>query len=434
MLRIKKWLNCAAQAILLLSLASCYVEGKLSVVQGATTKDQTQIHIISAENESLAFFYEDKNQKLYQVPNENIQKYENVLEQYSIYKILIKNLEVKHKYTLNIISENKRKLVGRKTFYTMKRDTFRRVAVTSCAGDFIDEAKTKKMWQQLVDLWPDALLMIGDNAYVDVTKFRTPVAEDAEVLMQRYIDHRFSLPIYMIDELIPVYATWDDHDYGKKDGDKSFALKERMQETFKMMYAQDESSIINEGPGVSRMVQMGDYQVALLDNRSFRDSKEKKEGEHFGAAQRFWLKDHLKKKTPTLIVSGDHFWGDYHKFESFYGLHKKNFEGFISEIKKTDSLVIFMSGDRHMSEVQKIPSEWLGYETLELTSSPIHSTLYPDRSSDHPNPRRVWANSDQFNFMILEMFDANPKHMSLGVSYWGENGILWKSPFKIDKK
>lgn len=426
-------LRCILCLAALTSLSSCYVEGKLSVMQGPASDTSTQFHVISADNDTLAFFYETADKKVFQISDENVVAAFDVLKKYSVYKVTLDDLKPQTPYTLNIISREHRKLIGRRKFFTRRRDTFKRLAVLSCAGDFESQLTIDKMWSQLVSLDPDVVMMIGDNVYADISTLKVPIGNDADKILQRYMDHRFSIPYYLKGELFPTIATWDDHDYGLNNGDRKFELKSKMEEIFHLMYAQNHPDMIEEGPGISRLVSIGNYQVALLDNRSFRDSGENPNGEHFGRAQRYWLQNILKKNKATIIVSGDQFLGDYHNFESFYGNHKKKFESFMSMIKKSKPVTIFMSGDRHMSEVQNISSSWLGYDTYELTSSPMHSSLYPDRSIDNTNTRRVWADSSQNNFMILEAFQMDADYMSLGVSFWGAEGLIWKSPLKVKK-
>ena len=111
----------------------------------------------------------------------------------------------------------------------------------------------------------------------------------------------------------------------------------------------------------------------------------------------------LKKARNNWLVSGDQFFGGYQPRDSFQGDHPKAFKDFLGAIKKTKKKFLFVSGDRHMSEVMKIPKSFLGYESYEITSSPIHSSVYPGASQEYKNPLRMSSVDGKWNYVIVDV-------------------------------
>lgn len=63
---------------------------------------------------------------------------------------------------------------------------------------------------------------------------------------------------------------------------------------------------------------------------------------------------------------------------------------------------IFLSGDRHVSEISRIEKSVLGAETIEVVSSPIHGNVYPNNWIDFPNKRQVAGVFGVHNYTMIE--------------------------------
>jgi hypothetical protein len=175
-----------------------------------------------------------------------------------------------------------------------------------------------------------------------------------------------------------------------------------------------------KGFGVGGTLSLGDFNLYFLDGRSFRDNIP--QGKHLGKDQQSWLMKNLKDEAqPSFIIKGDQFFGEYHPFDSFEKEHPQNFKEFISDLKNIGTPVIFLSGDRHISEIMQFPRSMFGLPSFEITSSPIHSKVY----DDHPakNPWRVVHTFGKMNFTIINN-SAQDNHWFLDVENFGENGEL----------
>ncbi len=274
-----------------------------------------------------------------------------------------------------------------------------RFVVGACA-DIRQSEHQAKMWASVAAQNPEWVFLIGDNVYAAQDEAEIT---DAAQLWQRYVDHRRTLDLYRWKKLIPVHSVWDDNDYGQKDGGTSYALKTEAQAIFKAFFlpAFPIDNVI-PGPGIATRLQLRGMHFAFLDNRSFREHQ-LPEGEHFGIEQEAWMLGALKSsQLPTWLISGDQFFGGYHKFDSFEGRHPRAFENFLKQLKEVPTPFVFVSGDRHMTEVMQFPRALLGQLSFELTTSPLHGKTYPGSGTGVANPWRVVANDSSLNFMAIE--------------------------------
>lgn len=314
-----------------------------------------------------------------------------------------------------------------------------RFAVASCA-DSRHSKKRDQIYAQLLAQKPEWLFLIGDNVYANQDGAEV---KDAGEIWKRYVDARQRYDMYFWKQLVPTYAVWDDNDYGQNNGTQSYALKAESTGIFKAFFAQSyPADPFSPGPGIAGRLALRGMHFSFLDNRSFRD--EKGDGQHFGAEQEAWLFEDLKKsQLPTWIISGDQFFGGYHQFESFEGQHPKTFEAFLGKLKEVSTPFVFVSGDRHMTEIMQFPRALLGQLSFEFTSSPLHSKLYPGKKDGPPNPWRVVMEDNSFNFML---FNASLAESSWNIQAqaWGPEALLFQrdlslttealKDFQIEKK
>jgi alkaline phosphatase D len=265
---------------------------------------------------------------------------------------------------------------------------------------------------------PEYLVLIGDNVYVDLVNKIKTTDVDPKILWNRYVDLRLSLPFYFQKKLIPTHALWDDHDYGMNDGTSDFTYKEEAKDTFTAFWAQDLSEEDwSKGYGVGGLLSLGDFNLYFLDGRTYRSPETS--GKHLGLEQSAWLYSKLKEEeTPSLIIKGDQFFGGHHSYESFEGKHPEDFQAFVTELKQLKTPFVFLSGDRHLSEIMQFPRTLFGKPGFEITSSPLHGEVFQDTSS---NPWRVVSTNGKVNFTIIDNL-AQENHWFMDVTNIGENG------------
>jgi phosphodiesterase/alkaline phosphatase D-like protein len=284
-----------------------------------------------------------------------------------------------------------------------------------------------RIWPEALAHKPDAVFMIGDNVYVD-RKNGQIVSGDGDHIWNRYDETRTRLPIFFAETLTPIFATWDDHDFGANDTDRTFPYKQDSTDIFFGFFPQRKAAPgFERGPGVASIFTGFGLTWIFLDDRSFRSPNKSGSPDqtHLGLDQERWVSEHLASaEGPVALISGDQFFGGYHKMESFEGSHSENFKKLLAEWEKARAPIVFFSGDRHLTEIMKIPPNYLGYPTFEVTSSAIHAKVFPGTLAKDPNPRQ-WVGMDGINnYSIIETMRSEPNLLQLSVSAFTLNHKL----------
>lgn len=403
----------------------CYlVDGKLNkdprqlyIHQGPTTEKEATFSVVGpVELDLKFFFYDETTQVLTMIADfEKRSFFESPMAAWSI---LLKGLSHKN-YKLLVFSDDFKLLDTRifKTFSSSGDDL--RFAVASCMDDSYVHA-IKSNWEQLEALAPDAVFLIGDNVYVDKVNNEKVVVNSGEWIWKRYVETRAKIPYFKMPVLIPTYAIWDDHDYGLNDGDRRFSLKDDSLLIFRSFFPSYDlnNGQYEKGPGVSAKLSLRNQSFYFLDNRYFRSpnispdagSFHGEDQSHFGAETEKWLYHHLKnEKQPTYLLSGDQFFSGSHKFESYESNHPQSFKDFLKELKQVKVPIVFISGDRHILEIQNIEKQKIGYGTFEFTSSPMHGRSTAGIIKSFPNPNAVFEHEGASGFLILNSHSGAKK-------------------------
>jgi hypothetical protein len=96
--------------------------------------------------------------------------------------------------------------------------------------------------------------------------------------------------------------------------------------------------------------------------------------------------------------------------------------------RNLNSVSIFISGDLHYSEISSIEKKLLGFQSLELTSSAIHSTKADDLRN---NPRRVISYRENNYFIVTA--HVNQAQLNLKIDICGRNQTYNSSSYNIKK-
>lgn len=404
----------------------------LSILQGATDETSTQINIFAPVNKNYTFAVSFDNSLLETPP---VQTKTHPGSQTKVLQLHIENLTSDLTYTLRVYEGDKidsKNIVDERFFRTLPKNWKQaRIFVISCTDDSYEDLQ-KKQWKQIFEQKPDLLFLIGDSVYVDGGAIRL-TSVGPEDIWRRYSETAARLDLYKSKSLTPVFATWDDHDYGINDGGMNFEHKLFAQTVFKTFFPMKNNALLESGPGVASALKIGTQQFLFLDDRSFRTPKNLKPQSHFGPEQHLWLVQKIKNHNgPTWLISGDQFFGAYHRFESFEGHHPEDFKSFLKDLDQTNKTVLFLSGDRHLSEFMEIEKSQLGHKTIELTSSGLHARMHPGSASQHKNKRRIFAKDGLSNYLDLKIDLENKKGAKFEAEVWSENfATLHRQSFHI---
>jgi alkaline phosphatase D len=210
-------------------------------------------------------------------------------------------------------------------------------------------------------------------------------------------------------------------------------------EIFRIFYAQEpDFKKLFTGPGTAHWLHAFQMNFALMDNRSFRspeDVADPADKTHWGSAQERWLHTNLEESPrPTWILNGDQIFGAYHPFESYERQHPVSLKEQLSLLASQPAPIVFLTGDRHLTEVMSIQGENEILPTFEITTSPIHARVFPSRWENEPNFRQVEGVAGKMNYMIIATQNAGGSLEAKLTAYSVDNEILFHRFLSIEKK
>lgn len=240
----------------------------------------------------------------------------------------------------------------------------------------------ERMWNTIGRFDPHAILLLGDNVYID---------DPESVVMQQYTyQRRQSRPEWRrLTSRSPVFTIWDDHDFSTNDswGGADIAIpfwkKDRVFPIFRQNWANPGYAGGDEQPGCWYSFQIGDVDFIMLDCRYYRTSPRQAEKSMLGSVQKRWLKERLTSATGTFkVICSSVPWDFRTKGDSMdtWNGFRDEHEEILSFIESEQvEGVILMSADRHRSDAWKI-SRPDGYDFYEfnssrLTNQHVHPTM-----------------------------------------------------------
>ncbi len=308
------------------------------------------------------------------------------------------------------------------------------MALGSCA--FINETKYDRpgkpyggdyrIFEAIADAEPDAMLWLGDNVY-----FREVDWYSRSGMQHRYSHLRATPELQRLLGSCPHYATWDDHDYGPDNSDGSWIHKDWAAETFGEFWANPSQGLPESGAGVTGMFQFHDVDFFLLDNRTFRvnDDNVTQPKQVLGQVQIDWLIQALQfSRAPFKVIAiGGQFLSDFADFENM-ALFPEERDGILKRIEKEDIRgVVFLSGDRHSSELSEL-TLGNGHKVIDFTCSALTSGTYDH--TDEPNTLRVPGTMVGVrNFGTLEFTGPRKERVLTLRTHDAEGKILWEKQY-----
>ncbi len=205
---------------------------------------------------------------------------------------------------------------------------------------------------------------------------------------------------------MPHFATWDDHDYGPNDIGKNYILKETSRQVFNSYFCNPSSG--ENGQGIYTMTSWGDADIFLTDNRWWRSAdllpdsvngKPNPAKKMLGDQQMEWLKNSLLYSTATfkIIVVGSQVLNPVSPFDKWrdFPAEYQELMDFLTAHKING--VLFLTGDRHHSEIIKVDRPGT-YPLYDITVSPLTSGTHVFGAAEKNNPYRVFGLDQQQNY------------------------------------
>lgn len=216
----------------------------------------------------------------------------------------------------------------------------------------------------------DFFIWMGDNVYL-----REPDFYSRNQLNHRFAHTRAFAGLQPFLASTSHYATWDDHDFGPNDSDRSYPYKDITLDLFSQYFGNPHSGIPGT-KGIFFRFGWADVDFIVLDDRYHRAPNRDPDPnkDYLGKSQLQWLKDSLLfSRAPFKIVgNGNQILNTESPFECWCKA-KTEWDDFMGWLNDTGiEGVVFISGDRHHTEMLKVEREG-NYPLYEFTSSPLTS-------------------------------------------------------------
>lgn len=283
-----------------------------------------------------------------------------------------------------------------------------KVAIGSCL--YVNDAPTDRpgkpygndteLMTNLAATKPDLMIWLGDNTY-----FREADWGSESGIRYRWGHTRAYAPMQALLASTHHYAIWDDHDFGPNDSDWTYNQREAALRAFKDYWANPTYGTADTA-GIFGRFMWGDVEFFLLDDRYHRSPNRLDQGpdkKMFGDAQFKWLKESLVNSSAPfkVVANGNQVLNSNQRFERLADFAE--YQLLLDWIKKEKiDGVLFLSGDRHHTELLKVDQEG-GYPLYEFTSSSLSSGGGRVKEEEN-NPLRVpdtWVTESR-NFGLLE--------------------------------
>lgn len=302
--------------------------------------------------------------------------------------------------------------------------TVTRIAFGSCSK----QSKPQPIWDAVLTTKPQAFVFLGDNIYGDT--------RDIKVIEKKYRQLATIEGFATLRATTPVFATWDDHDFGENDAGGEYPLKERSRQAFLRFWDEPESSARWQRDGVYTSYLFGAsgrrVQLILLDlryNRSpirvdarwgntdnydrWASKAEKKGGDvpgpyarnpdpavsMLGEKQWAWLEAQLREPADVrLIGSSLQVLADFPGWEAWINYSHDQARLFETIRDTGANGVVFVSGDTHYGELSKLDVN-VPYPMYDLTTS----GLTEEWKVSVPNALRIGKAYNRANFGLVDI-------------------------------
>jgi alkaline phosphatase D len=281
-----------------------------------------------------------------------------------------------------------------------------------------------EIFKEIAKQKPDLMVWGGDNTYLREVDY-----DSRSGMIARYTHTRSVPEMQALLGATHHLATWDDHDYGPNDADRSFIYKDQSTDIFKLFWGNPNYGVGTNGKGISGKAAWADVEFFILDNRYFKSPNDRTDAkkELLGDQQIEWLIDALAESRATFkfIVMGVQALNSAAMFENYSTCpeEKTKLLGKIRENKIRG--VVFLTGDRHHSVLSMLKESDRVYPIYDFTISPFTSGVH----APHPEENNALAVPNTLvterNFAVFEVTGAT-KERVLKVSVINVKGeVKW---------
>ncbi|MEX0320847.1 MAG: alkaline phosphatase [Puniceicoccaceae bacterium] len=266
----------------------------------------------------------------------------------------------------------------------------------------------ERMWTTVDQRNLDALLLLGDNVYID--------DPEHEVSQQYCYYRRQSQERWRkLVGTVNVATIYDDHDFGMNDCIPGPEInvpywKPDVWEVFSQNWANPSYGGGENQPGCWYDFYIGDVHFIMLDCRYYRDLDG---GSMLGPVQKKWFLDTLKNSKGTFkVLASSVPWSPGVKPKS-----KDTWDGFAAEREEIFSFiekekidgVLLMAADRHRTDMRRIPRQ-NGYDLLEVMSSRLTNVHTHDLIEDAEGSEFIMGYNEMpsFGHLAFDTEAADP--------------------------
>jgi len=228
---------------------------------------------------------------------------------------------------------------------------------------------------------------------------------------------------------MPQVAIWDDHDYGPNNIGSNYVLKDVSRRIWQSYWCNP--SYGENGQGVYTMMSWGDVDLFLTDGRWWRSPDREKDSVDgrpnpgktmFGRQQLQWLKNSLLYSNAPfkIIVVGSQVLNPVSPYDRLraFSVEYQELMSFLETNRISG--VVFLTGDRHHSEIIRVNRPG-NYPLFDITVSPLTSSTHSFGGPEKENPYRVLGIPEKQNYAKFS-FSGPRGERRLTVRFFGIKG------------
>jgi len=268
-------------------------------------------------------------------------------------------------------------------------------------GGALYNPPNERMWDTIRSRNPQALLLLGDNVYIDLP------GSYGEFHKYTYYRRQSRPEFRRLIRSVPVFAIWDDHDCATDD---VWMGPYRDRPAWKRSQIQGYKENWNnpgygtkQWPGCWFKFSISEVDFFMLDGRTYRTNPLAPDPTMLGPVQKAWLmKEVTKSKAAFKVLVSPVPWAfsakDSH--DTWNGFKREREEIFSFLEKNKINGVVLISADRHRSDARRIDRA-KGYPLYEFESSRL-----VNQHVHKVTPGAIFGYSDKQSFGLVS-FNTN---------------------------